>query len=107
MEQQAQPARKPVDKRMVATAVGVVLALLVVGCLGGWLVAFGATPPCVAAVSQARSLGDEHDDPFAEDVIAAVRDGSLSAPACLVLSVRLRAFGKDGVHVVRETVTQP
>jgi hypothetical protein len=107
MEQQARPARKPVDKRMVATAAGAVLGLLLVLGVVGWLGVFGATAPCVAAVSQARSLGNEHDDPFAEDVIAAVRDGSLSAPACLVLSVRLRAFGKEGVHVVRETVTQP
>jgi hypothetical protein len=104
MEQHTQqPAPEPVDKRVVAAGAGAVLALLVVG----WLVAFGANTPCVAAVSEARRLGDERVDPFAEDVIAAVRDGSLSAPACVVLSVRLRAFGKDGVHVERTTITQP
>ncbi len=99
--EQAPPA--PMDKRLVAAGVGGVVAVLLVA----WLALFGANAPCVAAVSEARRLGDERADPFAEDVIAAVRDGSLSGPACVVLTARLRAFGKDGVHVEHTTVTGP
>jgi hypothetical protein len=101
--EQEQRVAEPVNPARVAVVVGAVLA----AALLGWLVAFGANAPCVAAVSEARRLGDERVDPFAEDVIAAVRDGSLWAPTCAVLSVRLRAFGKNGVHVEHSSVELP
>jgi hypothetical protein len=79
------------------------LGILLLGALLGWLLAFGATPPCEAMQVEARKLADEKQDTFSKAISAAFvnfKEGTVSPVECIAMSIRMKAFGRSGVTVL-------
>ncbi len=76
--------------------------------LVGWLVAFGAVPPCEAMQAQARKLG-EAKDARSKGIAAALGkpDASISTVECIGMAVRMKALGAAGVTVIGPGAGKP
>lgn len=79
--------------------IGFTLVILAAGL--GWLMAFGATPPCEAMQSEARKLSGAKDAKSQGIARALGKPGrNVSTLDCVGMAVRMKALGADGVTVI-------